>query len=72
LYAITNDDEVSVYNADGTPAGTATVSGVTFAGLLGLADRALAKDASKAYEITTTGSAATAVDKGSVFVRTRQ
>jgi hypothetical protein len=62
LYAITADDTVEVYNVDGTPAGTATVTGV--AGLLGLADRVLAKDGSKAYEITTTGSEASKVDKG--------
>jgi len=67
LYAITAADTVSVYNVDGTPAGTATVSSATFAGLLGLADRALAKDGSNVYQITTTGSTASAADKGTVL-----
>jgi len=67
LYAITAVDTVSVYNTDGTSAGTASVSGVTFTGLLGLADRALAKTGTNVYQITTTGSAATAVDKGTAL-----
>jgi len=65
LYAITAADTVSVFNIDGTSAGTATVIGV--AGFLGLADRALAKTGTNVYQITTTGSAATAVDKGTAL-----
>jgi hypothetical protein len=65
LYAITAADTVSVYNTDGTSAGTASVTGV--AGFLGLADRALAKTGTNVYQITTTGSAATAVDKGTAL-----
>jgi hypothetical protein len=64
LYAITAGNTVSVRNTDGTLAGTATVTGVTFTGLLGLADRALAKTSSDVYEITTTGSTASAANKG--------
>ena len=67
LYAITAADTVSVYNTDGTSAGTASVSGVTFTGLLGLADRALAKTGTNVYQITTTGSTASAVNKGTVL-----
>jgi nitrite reductase/ring-hydroxylating ferredoxin subunit len=69
LYAITgtSGDTVSVHNIDGTLAGTETVTGV--AGLLGLADRALAKTSSSSptnnvYEITTTGSTVSAVNRG--------
>ena len=63
LYAITGTNTVAVYKpTDGNSAGTATVTGVT--GLLALADRVLAKDGSNAYEITTTGSAVNAVNKG--------
>jgi hypothetical protein len=62
LYAITDTNTVSVYNIDGTLAGTATVTSV--AGLLGLADRALAKDSTNVYEITSTGSAA---NKGTIL-----
>jgi len=51
LYAITSS-EVEVYRTDGTRTHTATVSGVD--GLLGLADRALAKTSSEVYEITAT------------------
>jgi hypothetical protein len=65
LYAITAANTVSVFNIDGTSAGTATVTGV--AGFLGLADRALAKTGTNVYQITTTGSAATAVDKGTAL-----
>jgi hypothetical protein len=65
LYAITAANTVSVYNIDGTAAGTANVTGV--AGLLGLADRALAGDGSNVHEITTTGSTASAINKGSVL-----
>jgi len=62
LYAITNADRVSVYrNTDGESAGTATVGSANFTGLLGLADRVLAKDASGVYQITTNGSTASAV-----------
>jgi nitrite reductase/ring-hydroxylating ferredoxin subunit len=64
LYMITAGDTVSVYNIDGTLAGAASVSSVTFAGLLGLADRALAKTSSNVYEITITGSTVSAVNKG--------
>jgi hypothetical protein len=65
LYAITAANTVSVRNTDGTSAGTASVSSVTFAGLLGLADRALAREGSNVHEITTTGSTANAANKGS-------
>jgi hypothetical protein len=65
LYAITAADTVRVYNTEGTLAGTASVTGV--AGFLGLADRALAKTGTNVYQITTTGSAATAVDKGTAL-----
>jgi hypothetical protein len=71
LYAITgtSGNTVSVYNIDGTLAGAATETSVTFAGLLGLADRALAKTSSSSppnnvYEITTTGSTASAANRG--------
>jgi hypothetical protein len=72
LYAITNisggNTTVNVYNTDGTQIGSGlTISSVTLAGLLGLADRVLAKDSSKAYEITTTGSTVNAADKGTVL-----
>jgi hypothetical protein len=68
LYAITTaTDTVSAYRpTDGASAGSATVTSANFTGLLALADRVLAKDASasKAHEITTTGSVVNAVDKG--------
>jgi hypothetical protein len=71
LYAITAANTVTVYNIDGTNAGSATVASVTFAGLLGLADRVLAKDTSTTpgtvYEITTTGSTASAANKGATL-----
>jgi hypothetical protein len=67
LYAITAADKVEVFNIDGTPAGTATVTGVTFTGLLGLADRALAKDGTDVHEITTNGSEANPTPKGSTL-----
>jgi hypothetical protein len=67
LYAITAGNTVSVYNIDGTSAGTASVSSVTLAGLLGLADRALVRDGSNVHEITTTGSTASAISRGSVL-----
>jgi len=68
LYAITATGKVSVYNIDGTQIGS-DLSITNVAGLLGLADRVLAKDTQggKAYEITITGSTASAVDKGSTL-----
>jgi len=65
LYAITGANTVSVYrNTDGQSAGTATVTGATFTGLLGFADRVLAKAGTDVYEITTNGSVANAVNRG--------
>jgi hypothetical protein len=71
LYAITDDNTVTVYNIDGTLLGTAPVTDV--AGLLGLADRALAKGSAStpnAHEITITGSAVNAVNKGTTLYDT--
>ena len=63
LYAnISDANTVAGYNVDGTSLNSVTVTNV--AGLLGLADRALAKDGSNAYEITTTSSGVNSVNKG--------
>jgi hypothetical protein len=70
LYAITDDDTVSVFNIDGTLAGNATETDVTFTGLLGLADRALAKASgtpNKVYEITISGSTVNLANKGNAL-----
>lgn len=65
LYAITDANQVSVFNADGTSAGRTSVTGV--AGLLGLADRVLAKAGTNVHEITITSSGVNAVNKGTVL-----
>jgi len=72
LYAITASNTVRVFNIDGTSAGTATVPDA--ASVLGLADRALVKTSPSTgsppfdvHEITTTGSAAGGVNRGTVL-----
>jgi len=71
LYVINTSTRVNVFNTDGTGAGFANLpTGTNLAGLLGLADRVLARDTSsggKVYQITTTGFTASWADKGTIL-----